>query len=144
MPLLTSNTCEHSQPSQSFSPSPNYPLCPFWQREEQCSKPQMLPNENILAFKSTQSCRSWCSLPSSDSSLLSGDGVGCTHDPLEGCNRIPPIHSHPRHKASRPLPSHTPELPLHTGISANPYSAVGDLPWVTTWFGTEIPAPEMF
>ena len=36
LPLL-SNTCEHPQPSQSSSPSPNYSWCPLWQGKGRAS-----------------------------------------------------------------------------------------------------------
>lgn len=55
-PLLTSNTREHPQPSQSPSPTSKRLLCPSWQGEGRCgnspsntgAKPQPLPKENVL------------------------------------------------------------------------------------------------
>ena len=66
-------------------------------------KPQLLPNKNILSFKSLSPAEKDARFHPLNSSLLSGDGPACTPDPLEGCSIISSIRSRPGHKASSSL-----------------------------------------
>ena len=56
LPLL-SNTCEHPQPSQSASPSPNYPRCPLWQGRGGPAHPQ--PSQSSSPSPNYPWCPLW-------------------------------------------------------------------------------------